>query len=378
MDRINLGYSKKNILIPSRNDYLLQLTAKTEHFIKRMRWKVMEFEGQLNGEQKKTYGFKTRNTPPPQEGLKKFENDMADMIKNIEFKRYTNNFLETVKQDVHGIKHSGKVIVSADKSANMYTMEKDVYKKHLMNCITKDYKKAASTSVHSINAKSKEIAQSLHLADRMECMKQPEAYVTVKDHKPDFYARPSFRLINPSKTDVGKISKDMLDEINSKLLASIRVNQWKNTKAVINWFDQIDNKSNSTFIQFDIVNFYPSITPELFNKAFEFASHYVEIPDYYKAVITHARETLLFSDETPWTKQNNSSNFDVPMGSWDGAEVCELVGAFIQFELCTVISKEDFGLYRDDGLGVMGNIGRPEIERRKKKSSKFSKSINFQ
>ena len=327
----------------------------------------MEFEGKLTGPQKKTYGFRTRNYPPPQAGLRKFEDDLTDMIRNIEFRHYTNDFLESVKQDIRSLKQSDKVIVAADKSVSMYKMEKTEYKKHLMNSVTSTYKKADDTNMHSINMESKEIANSLGLDDRMEHMKQPEAYVTVKDHKPDFHARPSFRLINPSKTDVGKVSKVMLDEINTELLASIRVNQWKNTKAVISWFNSIRGKRNCTFVQFDIDSFYPSITIDLFNQAFEFASEYVNIPDNYKTVIMHARRTLLFSDEVPWTKKTNGTDFDVPMGSWDGAEVCELVGAFLLSKISDVIDKRDIGLYRNDGLGVMRNIGGPEIERRKKK-----------
>ena len=38
-------------------------------------------------------------------------------------------------------------------------------------------------------------------------------------------------------------------------------------------------------------------------------------------------KTLLFHDDTPWVKSGNEE-FDVPMGSYDGAEVCELVGFF--------------------------------------------------
>ena len=119
------------------------------------------------------------------------------MIRNIEFRHYTNDFLESVKQNIRSIKQSDKVIVAADKSVSMYKMEKTEYKKHLMNSVTSTYKKADDTNMHSINMESKEIANSLGLDDRMEHMKQPEAYVTVKDHKPDFHARPSFRLINP-------------------------------------------------------------------------------------------------------------------------------------------------------------------------------------
>ena len=41
-----------------------------------------------------------------------------------------------------------------------------------------------------------------------------EAYITVKDHKEGFPCKLSFRSINPSKSDTGKISKDLLDKIN--------------------------------------------------------------------------------------------------------------------------------------------------------------------
>ena len=59
----------------------------------------------------------------------------------------------------------------------------------------------------------------------MEKLQQSEAYITVKDHKEDFQASPKFRLINPSKTDVGQVSKVILDRINKELLGKIKVNQ---------------------------------------------------------------------------------------------------------------------------------------------------------
>ena len=76
MERIDLRYSKKNILIPSRHDYKLQLVSKTEHFLKRMRWKALQFDGKLPPSDKETYGFRTRKCPSTIEGLKKFEEDM--------------------------------------------------------------------------------------------------------------------------------------------------------------------------------------------------------------------------------------------------------------------------------------------------------------
>ena len=38
----------------------------------------------------------------------------------------------------------------------------------------------------------------------MARMEESEAYITVKNHKEDFPHKPSFRLINPSKSELGK------------------------------------------------------------------------------------------------------------------------------------------------------------------------------
>ena len=47
-------------------------------------------------------------------------------------------------------------------------------------------------------------------------------------------------------------------------------------------------------------------------------------------------------------------NFDVTMGSYDGAEVCELVGLYLMSKLEILIGKNQLGLYRDDGLAAVG------------------------
>ena len=40
------------------------------------------------------------------------------------------------------------------------------------------------------------------------------------------------------------------------------------------------------------------------------------------------------------------------MGSYDGAEICELVGLFLLHLLSQKFKKENTGLYRDDGLAI--------------------------
>ena len=63
----------------------------------------------------------------------------------------------------------------------------------------------------------------------MELMEESEAYITVKDHKEDFPQKPSFRLISPSKSELGKVSKRMLDNIKKYIIEHTRVNEWKNS-----------------------------------------------------------------------------------------------------------------------------------------------------
>ena len=49
-------------------------------------------------------------------------------------------------------------------------------------------------------------------------------------------------------------------------------------------------------------------------------------------------------------KKNTDSCFDVTMRSYDGAEICELIGIYVLFLLANIIDKNNSGLYRDYGL----------------------------
>ena len=65
------------------------------------------------------------------------------------------------------------------------------------------------------------------------------------------------------------------------------------------------------------------------------------------------------------------------MGSFDGAEVCELVGVYILCFLAKLINKEDCGLYRDDGLLILRNVNDQQIDRMRKKIIKTFKDVGF-
>ena len=66
------------------------------------------------------------------------------------------------------------------------------------------------------------------------------------------------------------------------------------------------------------------------------------------------------------------------MGSYDGAEICELVGLYISDKLKNEVNKKNTGLYRDDGLIVVRNKNGPESEKIRKNIIKTFKDIGFQ
>ena len=65
------------------------------------------------------------------------------------------------------------------------------------------------------------------------------------------------------------------------------------------------------------------------------------------------------------------------MGSYDGAEVCELVGMFILSKLGN-IGKKNTGLYCDDGLVVLRNMNARGIDKIRKIIIKMFKDVGFQ
>ena len=55
------------------------------------------------------------------------------------------------------------------------------------------------------------------------------------------------------------------------------------------------------------------------------------------------------------------------MGSYDEAEICQLVGIYIPSRLSNIIDKNDCGLYRGDGLLVLRNVNGQQKDRIRKK-----------
>ena len=117
-------------------------------------------------------------------------------------------------------------------------------------------------------------------------MARTPTYITLKDHKENFHVNTQCRLINPCKSEIGKISKQLLEKINNQLLEKLNVNQWRDTNKVVDWFVNLKGKQNSSFIQLDIKEFYPSITERTLDKAISFASEHTTITAETICIIT--------------------------------------------------------------------------------------------
>ena len=185
-------------------------------------------------------------------------------------------------------------------------------------------------TVELISKDAKTINESLRLSDRIEDQSDKTAFITLKDHKEDFLDKPNFRLINPAKTQIGKISKQILKKLNKEIRSATELQQWRSTDQTLDWFKNLKDKGDLKFIQLDIVEYYPSITEETLEKALNFANIALgkQISDKTIEIVKHSRNSFLYTiqegglagERTPWKKKRGL--FDVTMGAPDGAEVC--------------------------------------------------------
>ena len=197
--------------------------------------------------------------------------------------RNTSNHLqERMKEDIRKIKKIPEVIVQADKTSNLYLIKHESYSKYLTESITKEYKKTESSTLDKINVEAAKTARDFNLDDRIEAIAKKPAYLTLKDHKTDFPAKLNFRLINPCKSNIGKISKSILDRINDEVKANTSLNQWKSTGKVLKGFINLIGKKHMKWLMIDIEICHPSISMDFITIL---TKHFPPLSDLYKLFI---------------------------------------------------------------------------------------------
>ena len=134
----------------------------------------------------------------------------------------------------------------------------------------------------------------------------------------------------------------------------------------IDWFRKIWDKKRSTFVQFDIIEFYTSITKELLVRSLNHAWEYMDIPEEEIEIILASRKSVLSESRRSWVK-SHVDNFDVSMGAYDSAQVADLVGIYIIDTLGRIVNLEQVGLYRDDGIIYIPESNGPKTSSIQKK-----------
>lgn len=364
----NFTLSAKNISIPPKHIYKEALVGQSVKFIRRLTWRVFFRENpNSKTEYREFYGLKSQSPPPDEKELSKeyreFTHEFWKMIKNVKFRRdnitHKNTFQRNLKSKIANMtKNKNLVLIKGDKSQNWYQCPKDKYHNLVTNNLRKFYKKEPKNDpkiVEKINENIEKFGDIYDVTERIRKIKTRDVFLTLKDHKADFEINEPCRLINPTKSDLGVLSKFTLDKALTELRVNFRpkIDQFKNTNDCLVWFSKLQDFERRAFLTFDIVDFYPSISKDLLEKALFWARKHLKNGTLSRTdidLILAARISILSYKGDIWIKK--TGEFDVTMGSPDGAEVSELVGLYLLDLLRQkgIIPHGTFGLYRDDGI----------------------------
>ena len=89
----------------------------------------------------------------------------------------------------------------------MYELDEVQYEKLLHDSITSTYEKTDEKVCDAISEEANDIATKQDIEDRMECMAKQQAFIALKDHEENFKNKPTCRLINPAKSEIGLVRK---------------------------------------------------------------------------------------------------------------------------------------------------------------------------
>ena len=124
------------------------------------------------------------------------------------------------------------------------------------------------------------------------------------------------------------------------------------------------------FYLFQYKKFLPFNKKEHITKAIKFAEEYTKFKKQETNTLMHTCQTIISYDSRIWTKKSNINNFDIAMSSFQGADVCDLIGLYILSEISPLTGPLNIGLYRYDGLAVIKQSSGTSLERIKKSLTK--------
>ena len=140
------------------------------------------------------------------------------MIKNIKFNNFKSKYQLKLSKDIKILLNTNMIIFRSDKTSNLYYASPQLYKKLVINNLTSEYTIEPNDSTIKINEEATQILSNYNTKNRKKPkFLKAEAFITIKDHKPNFPHNISCRTINPSKSFLGKISKSSLQTYIDKI-----------------------------------------------------------------------------------------------------------------------------------------------------------------
>ena len=114
-----------------------------------------------------------------------------------------------------GTLQDDKTLTEADKTSNMYCLSKEAYSNLLQNAIASKYKKIDKHTTTNINKAGVIHAREAKIINRIKINGTSNCFITLNDYKDNFLNCPTTGLLNPEKNEVGRISKHILQNINT-------------------------------------------------------------------------------------------------------------------------------------------------------------------
>ena len=116
------------------------------------------------------------------------------------------------------------------------------------------------------------------------------------------------------------------------LIKNINFSPYKTISSLSLW-SKINDKTYKCFINFDIVNFNPSIKRNHLLKAIKCSSKYCQFSDQEVELIMHTCRSVLWNDDGYGRNPAMKPILTWPIDSFHGAEICDLIGLYILNEI---------------------------------------------
>ena len=83
-----------------------------------LRWRVKKFNDPNDWAGGEKFGFPSLKHPGAEQQLKQLELRLKSLVRDIEFRNFTDEFQDKLKRDVRMIKEAPKLIIEADKTTH--------------------------------------------------------------------------------------------------------------------------------------------------------------------------------------------------------------------------------------------------------------------